>query len=410
MYPVDEVNPHICWQVNREIPEPSAISSILHPERAQRVAGLAELFLERYDIAWKAAVDYVPNYSDDFNAATLGAELGADGPFVPLAYRLNVRTKDGDDILAHDKIGGLPDLRGEVYRWCKWEYLEYKHSKDHRSKKELKRKFPNGEPKIKPISQGLDRIWPKCGCCGRHMQFVGQFNYMDWASAFHILTNRPTTYSSLSAFGSVSNGDTLLDEELHLYFYCPCNQWDNCNNDCTIIRQDNRFDKYDEVLAEIQGKPKSKPKLLYSDAQYKRAVTAFMKRHKVHSDHVDGDWYSPMPMQLVDKYQLGFDVDWLGYGRCEVQEAVNEATGNDGSSYSSSGWEGSDFTLFGGAYSQQDPKRYFNRHGHLGGAKRMSPVLHWTDPHDFSFQLYTDFRWTDRFGPPLQGKIDGSCT
>jgi hypothetical protein len=308
MHPIDEVNPHICWEVNREIPKPSVISSILHPERAQRVHGLAELFLDRYDVAWNAAVDYVPNYSDDFKAAVLGAELGMDGPFVPLAYRLNVRTKDGDDVLAHDKIGGLPDLRGEVYRWCKWEYLEYQHSKDHRSEKELKRKFPNGEPKIKPISKGLERIWPKCGCCGRHMQFVGQFRYMDWASAFHILTNRPTTYSSLSAFGSPSNGDTMLDDELHLYFYCPCNQWDNYNNDCAIVRQDNRFDKYEEVLAEIQGKPKpkSKPKLLYSDAQYKRAVTAFMKRHKVHPEQVDGDWYSPMPMQLVDKYQLGF--------------------------------------------------------------------------------------------------------
>ena len=407
MYPVDEVNPHICWEVNREIPGESSIGSILHPEKAQRVKGYAELFLERYDLAWTTAVDFKGEYDGDFNAVKLGVDLGADGPFVPLAYRLNVRTKDGDDILAHDKIGGLPDLRGEVYRWCKWEYFEYQHTKKSYSKKELKRKFPNGEPKIKPISQGLERMWPKCGCCGRHMQFVGQFRYMDWASAIHILTNRPSNYSSLSAFGSLSNDD-MFNDELHLYFYCPCNQWDNMNNDCAIVRQDDRFDKYEEVLAEQQDKPK--PKLLYSDAQYKRAVTAFMKRHNVHPDHVDGDWYSPMPMQLVDKYQLGFDIDWLGYGRCEVQEAVDEALGNEGSCYSSSGWKGSDFTLFGAAYSQQDPKRYFNRHGHLVGAKRMSPVLHWTDPHDFSFQLYADFRWSDRFGPPLQGKIDGSCT
>ena len=426
----DEINPHIVRQLNRDKPEGIFdIESFWNEEarkaghdvgesRVERTIAMHAEFVRKYDIARKAVLKHKPRYKgEDVDFAAIGKELGQDEPFVPLTYRLDVLTAGEKNLekdkLKKEKLGGIPNISYKVFRACGDKAMYYDlllRSKTH-DETYIKRQFPNGRPEVLPLHKGLERAWPKCGACGRYQRFIGQMDYSHWMNAIHWATKRkiPQWYGEVSAFGSTRDPDGLLQDGWHCYFYCPCNDFENVNSDCSIFRSlrpsSPQFDLTES--GEIKKKEKSKP--LYTEAQYKRAVHRFMRKHEIHPDQLDDladQWpASNIPLKFITGYELNFDLDYISHYIGEYDDAIHDALPPSAGKY------GSDFTLFGAAYSQQEPRRYMSIKGY-DQPMRQSPLLSWTDATcDFSFQIYGDFRGCDIFRQkPMQCKYDGSCT
>lgn len=433
----DEVNPNIVWQLNREVDDLHDTDGFWlrkiaeleggepQPSRAQRAIALHQEFVEKYDRAREAALTCEQRW-DKFDGEQLGQRLGRDEAFIPLAFRIDILAGGGEplakDDLNRDKLGGCPDLRKNVFSHATRRISDYEHRLEHYGKKDVKERYPNGRPEKLSLRECLEAIWPKCSCCGRYMRFIGQFNYSDHRNAIHLATKRkgPHKYSSdCSTMGYSRDPDRLMDDERHLFFYCPCNCFDNPDSDSVLMVKGglegpgavmDRLAQLEEKhgvkdgIASRMGEHKYEPP--YTEVQYKAAVTRFMKKHGIHPSQEDEDGMAGnIPLQFVEGYELNFDVDWFGTDTSEIADAVREAV------QSSAGTYGSNFTLFGKADSQQTPKRYVNTFGYENAPTRKAPLLSWNDSeHDFTYQIYGDFRYHERFGPPMRCKYDGSCT
>jgi len=401
IYAVDEYNPHLVWQLNDQ----ESIQIIDHNDwAAERWANLTGT--PKPDTVGSQATRFLPEFYDKYarsKAATDFFEFGENG-FVPLAYRLDILTTDVQkDIFNKDKLGGIPDLRRMLYGHCNSANFHYHWDLEHH-KENVARKYPNGEPPIKTLRQGLNAIWPRCGCCRDYMRFIGQMDYSAWRHVIHVATRRSMSgfYGEVSAFGSTQDRP-FVDSERQLFFYCPCNAFNNPNNDCVILReQDSAMDLHNACDI-LEGK-REEPVPLCTDAQYKRAVCAFMKRVGVHPSYMDEEMASATSVRFITGFDLNFELDWPrspgNYDLHDCNEKIREAVPPQAGNY------GSDFQLFGKAKSQQDPRRPMS----FGGEQplRMSPILSWTDD-DFTYQMYGDFRIGNR-RKPLMCKYDGSCT
>jgi len=418
----DEINPVIVRNLNRKLPEGTYDRDTYYRDRIKELGGevgatkLEQItaahaeFIEKYDIAHEAVVNHTPRFDDP---------IDWEKKQVPLAYRLDIITNDvGRDNIERDKLGGIPDLREQVIGHCtrKTRDYDYKIKCDRYSTKEIKKEYPKGRPKVLPLREGFERVWPKCGCCGRRLRFVGQMDLSVWFNAIHWATKAPRKdwYSEVSALGSSRDVDNELKDGRNLFFYCSCNAFDNTNNDAAIIREhkplDNGFfeecqrlenressiesDEFD-ILEEVEKQ------VFYTKAQYLRAARSFMKKHKLNDDD---ELASDISVQFIDGYDLNFELDDLGYGWHDYNDAIREALPPKSGTY------GSDFTLFGAAESQQEPQRYMNQRGY-SDPMRQTPILSWCDQgHDFTYQIYGDYRTHDLFAGEMQCKIDGSCT
>ena len=412
----DEFNPHIVWGINRDIPVNCGDVYDYDRKRKgevtrdERIRAMAAEFIAKYDQAHAIILKAASDPDCKFSPEQAAKECDLRKPFVPLAYRLNVLhghevPLDQDD-LSREKFGGLPDLYNKVLRIASDRAAQWDmYVKSYDLKTAQRRLGSQERPKPLTIRRALEKAWPKCGCCNSYMRFVAQLNYSDWASAIHICTRKshPQWHGMMSAFGFGQDHEQALPNEWHMYFYCPCNQWDNSNHDCAVVRTGANPSRDDDDEDFNDGK-QEKPKPLYSMRQYKRAVTAFMKRHGIHPDKEStrDDMAGYIPLEFVEGYELGFDLDWVGFDMWDMERALREEMPESK--------HRSRYTLFGEARSQQTPRRYMTFKGYET-PMRMSPLLNWTDnEHDFTYQIYGDFRTAERFGPPLQGKIDGSCT
>lgn len=159
----DEYNPYIITTLN-DINKNEKNSDLLccDEDKVKRLFSRMEEFKNGYERINREILEKIPfkdrkPYTDWF----------------PIAYRLEpIFESMTEDELSVPKTGGIPDM---TY-WYRFAY-----NYDAVNWKGEKERTPS-------IEELVDTYWPKCGCCGKPMQFIGQFDIGEWLLAIHKMT------------------------------------------------------------------------------------------------------------------------------------------------------------------------------------------------------------------------------
>lgn len=372
---LDEFNPHIVWNLNNSPrgltdkdlePEDLFADSkddlreheIQENENKVKARVYRDQFLSLHSKAWDFIMQHPKNKG---LPEVIAKSIKPREPFVPLAYRLDVKVEGlAEDKLNCNKFGGIPDLR------CHYRYA-------------------TKEP---TFSKLFDMYWPRCGCCHRRMRFLCQLDLTVEVWTIHQLTSQVVDGwpKPISAFGmtkSISKDELPGTPIKEVMFFCNCNKW-SCPSADAFIYQDYVF----------------RDKFPFSDEEYMEAARQFMAENEFGDSEMGGH----ISLEEVTKFELSFDLDhdWLK-SRFDYWEMVKDFREEFRPNRAK-------YTLFGQAHSQQEPKRPF-RGGYQRGLYRMSPVINWNDEeHDITRQMYACFRSCGTLTEGVYGKMDNSNT
>jgi len=279
----------------------------------------------------------------------------------PLAYRLDPilsEPLDSDPIVG-SKFGGVPDFRREY---------QFKN-KD--------------ETKLLDI---IEKLWPKCGECGEHMNFLAGVDLSDWILPIHFLTANEPTHTDYNTkiensqihyyqHSGLGYGDKLganfwpASRIFFNIFYCDTKHYGSHAHDAMILSE-KRVENYefpDNKILDLE--------------KYKNIISEFVKSKNIKSS---------IPIQNVEGASLRFDIDAPGDNAKDWMEDVTEL-------FPEIFGKKSPYQFFGRPHSQQDEARYGCQNTSDGinalGLHRMAPIVNWTNENiDVSNQLYGCFK------------------
>jgi hypothetical protein len=290
-----------------------------------------------------------------------------------LLYRLDPQTTPSEDPigdLTASRFGGLPDLRRFFYAGSHYDKEDEKRYEREWRAYTLNPMDPNRPPQpaspkvnLPPLAEWIEKTWPRCNCCNRPMQFIGQVELTEWLIVLLNLTYKKE--GSYGAYTGATNKRVVEYSNSHrtwLYFFkCEDRHWEEPSSDARVM------------IATMVINPRdgdtSAP--AWTDEEFSTALTTFANKHEV----------TGLPSALVTGCLPKFDVEHNEASEdldtWELQKAHPELFGRD-----------CNFQLFGEEQSQQEPKRFFCTNSY-DGPHYQAPILSWDDDeHDITHQMY----------------------
>jgi hypothetical protein len=313
-----------------------------------------------------------------------------------LLYRLDPQTAPSQDAVSDftaARFGGLPDLRRFFHAHGYRDKTDEKRYEKEWRAYMLSPMDPNRPPQpeptkvnLPPIAEWVEKMWPRCNCCHKPMEFIGQLELTDWQVAIlqatYFLPEEMEFKSWVKEAAYTGAANKRMVEHVSCYrtwmyfFKCEYRHWEEPNSDARVM------------IAMVQTNPRdNEPDIpAWTDEQFHAAVAAFTSEHQI--QEID-------PL-LVTDYALKFDVE--EHTGWELRKAHPEVFDSD-----------CNFQLFGEARSQQDPKRYLCTNSY-GGPHYQAPLLSWDDnENDITHQMYGCPRCVG-IEHTIWGKMDSSNT
>lgn len=376
----DEWNPHIVRHLN--VVDDNHITGM--PGSAKSLVKPVAEFQAAYKDAL-ATILALPG-ADQYRKEDLPP--GCPENWLPLAYRLQpiMGESQGTDHwqldvqlknLAASKMGGIPDFR-DLYAF---------------TVSDTKLAEATGKPKRpqQSVHEAIQRVWPRCANCHKHMKFAGQVRMSPWLNSIYLSVN----WAAVSLYGGhyQTSGlgtdhelrtDTKSDVEIWYYiFFCDCgvHYAPHCNAHLMLRTRYN-----------WEG-PFGEEKCLFDDQEYMDGICTQM-------DETGHDIAGPISLRLVNDMEYRFDLAARDRLNDDFAEALHDLPVCD--------YDHSSPFFFGEPHSQQDERRWCCVNT-FTGFHRQSPIVWWHDEdHDMDYQIYGCLRCMDH--DAVYCKLDASCT
>ena len=239
----------------------------------------------------------------------------------------------------------------------------------------------------------VSNLWPKCGGCNEHMNFLGGVDLSDWLIPIHVMTGggmdsgpkvtsldlKSSQYSGVG-FGRTICSDSSAHRPFFQMFYCNEPHFDSPAFD-SMIHAEQRYEGDKGKVMNVE--------------EYRDVVSQFVKDNGIESN---------ISIRSLEGVALKFDLDIPGedYGEdwmYDVEEDHPEIFGREG-----------DYQFFGKPESQQGNRRFACQNTYHG-LHRMGPIVNWTDrDHDFTYQVDGCLKCLGQESNQVYCKTDGSCT
>jgi hypothetical protein len=235
------------------------------------------------------------------------------------------------------------------------------------------------------IKQSYEKLWPRCGCCHNYMTFIGTFDLYPWLLPLHALTGsfatgiRKDEYDLFSSIGNVrmTQHSCLFGKINYHIFMCMSDTSEHIS-----------YPGYDaEILISKIYQDQSKNIPLEVDSSFVPSGAAIYDEEKTFMDY---------------DLRVDFSFDWWDDPNKDSYEKIVQENPEifDNRIY--------DYTFFGLAQSQQEPKHYRTTNRYCPQPD-MTPLFNFDDgDRDFTYQIYGDMQQSEGF--EIFCKIDGSCT
>ncbi len=253
------------------------------------------------------------------------------------------------------------------------------------------------------LTNMIERMWPRCGCCHEPMVFVGQFDLHPWAAPIHCATEfqlicgdgRPWPVSGIGNERMAQYGSIFANKMLHVFMCRTASyHFDNPNGDCFAL-----------ITSKYKNEDRTKD--LPNDTEFHEAlVAAGYDKHTFGSLTEDEPGVSDEILhKKITGHELFFEFD-CGRASVKKRDELDELAEEHPELFLT--YDRCEYKLFGEARSQQEAKRPFSSNSYAG-PRVLTPTLYFSDDNaDMSYQLYFDLIGSD--GYKAYGKTDASCT